>query len=133
MIVVSKAIYIPLFFCQRGRSSFKAICRTVLKSKLDTRSPCLVPFFLISDISLSSSVITVAFWFLYSFLQEADVVVIDVATLRIFDPQSSVRSPPPTVSRLRTRFGSVLAVPVSSFALCSVSPKKRTVRGSTFG
>ena len=48
-------------FCQRGTSSFKAICRTVLKSKLDRGSPCLVPFFLISNMSLSSSVITAAF------------------------------------------------------------------------
>ena len=31
------------FFCHRGRSSFKATCRTVLKSKLDNGSPCLVP------------------------------------------------------------------------------------------
>ena len=58
-------IPILLFFCQRGRSSFKAIWRTVLKSKLDSGSPCLVPFF-ISNMSLSSSVITVAFGFLYS-------------------------------------------------------------------
>ena len=36
---------------------------------------------------------------------------IQLATLRIFDPQSLVRFPPPTVSRLRTRFCSALVVP----------------------
>ena len=55
-----------------------------------------------------------------------------LATLRIFDARHSVRFPPPTVSRLRTRFGSVLAVLVSSFVLWSVSPARRTVCGSTF-
>ena len=46
---------------QRGMSPSSAFCRTVLKSKLDNGPPCVVPF-LISIMSLSSSVKTVAFW-----------------------------------------------------------------------
>ena len=53
-------------------------CRTVLKSKLDNGSPCLVPF-LISNTSLSSSVSTVAFCVSVQFLQEVDVVMFDTA------------------------------------------------------
>ena len=51
-----KHMPIPFFFCQRGRSSLKATCSSVLKSKLDGGSPCIVPF-LISNMSLSLSVI----------------------------------------------------------------------------
>ena len=53
------------FFCQRGMSSSNAFCRIVSNSMLDRRSPCLVPF-LTSNMSLSSSVSTVAFWSPYN-------------------------------------------------------------------
>ena len=55
-----KQMPIPFFICHRGRSSHKPTCRTLLKSKLDSGSPCLVPF-LISNMSLSLFVITVFF------------------------------------------------------------------------
>ena len=44
VIVDSKTNTHSLCFCQRGKLSFNAICRTVLKSKLDSGSPCLVLF-----------------------------------------------------------------------------------------
>ena len=47
-------------------SSFSEFCGTALKSKLDRGSPCLVPF-LISNMLLSSSVSTDAFWSLKIF------------------------------------------------------------------
>ena len=50
-----------------------------------------------------------------------------LATLRIFDPLSLVRFPPPTVSRLRTHYCSALAAPVSNFVLWPVWPTKRTI------
>ena len=78
MIVVTQVDSHTFFFCQRGMSSSSAFCRTVLKSKLDRGSPCLVAF-LISNMSLSPSVSTVAFLVSEEFLQEADVVMFDTA------------------------------------------------------
>ena len=71
-------IHIPFFYCQRGMSSSNAFCKTVLKSKLDNGSPCVVPF-LISNMSLSSSVSTCGFLVSEKFLQEADVVMVNTA------------------------------------------------------
>ena len=49
------------FLCHFGTTFFNAYCSTVLKSRLDSGSPCLEPFW-ISKISLSSSVCNDAFW-----------------------------------------------------------------------
>ena len=49
------------FFCQSGKSFFKATCNTMWKSNLDGGSPCLV-LLLISNMSLSLSVRTVVFF-----------------------------------------------------------------------
>ena len=65
-------------------SSFSEFCRTVLKSKLDRGSPCLV-LFLISSMLLSLFVsLYRCFLDSVNLLQEADVLVFDTAGLECF-------------------------------------------------
>ena len=62
-----KHIPIPFSSCQHGMFTSNAFCWTVLKSKLDNGSPCLVPF-LISNMLVS-----------VQFLQEMDAIMFDTA------------------------------------------------------
>ena len=61
VIVVAQENSHSFFFCQCGIYFSNAFCRTVLKSKLDNGSPCLVPFY-ISNMSHPSPVSTGPFW-----------------------------------------------------------------------
>ena len=58
--------------------------------------------------------------------------VAQLVTSRISDPRFSARSRLPSVSTLRTHFGSALFAPVSGFVPWSVSPARRTMCDSVF-
>ena len=83
MIVVTQVDSHTFFLLPTWNVVFQCFLQNVLKSELERGSSCVVHF-LISNMSLSSSVSTVASWSSVKFVQEADVVMFDTADLRAF-------------------------------------------------